>query len=148
MYYQLLRKELACEDYTRIKTLISQQGTLTDFVNTLVQENDIDNIVKLVELGYDINGIRCSSSLLTLAVESGNIDMVKRFISIGADPNLAWDDFSGGIDFALNEAATQKNKEIFDYLYPLTIPELRKIAEMNWRYFSGQGDGHLSDDFE
>jgi ankyrin repeat protein len=132
MYYQLLRQELACEDYDRIKMLISQQGTLSDFVEILVQEDNIDFIVKLVELGYDINGIYYSFSLLTLAVESGNIDMVKRFVSIGADPNLAWDDFSGGIDFALNEAANQKNKEIFDYLSPLTTPELRKIAEMNW----------------
>jgi ankyrin repeat protein len=115
--------------------LISQQGVVDEFVQALIQEGNIESILKMVELGYDINTSNVFIGMaapLIQAVAVGNTDMVVHFISIGADPNLVWDDFSGGIDFALNEAANHKNKEIFDYLSPLTKPELRKIAEINW----------------
>lgn len=135
MYYQSLRKELASEEHDRVKMLIAQGGIIDDFVALLIQEGNIESIQKLVKLGYDVNASNVLNGIATpliQAVAIGNIDMVIHLVSIGADPNLIWDDFSGGIDFALNEAVNYKNKEIFDYLSPLTRPELRKIAEMNW----------------
>jgi hypothetical protein len=52
-------------------------------------------------------------------------------VEAGADVNLRGV-FEPEEDFALNLAAFCQNKEIYDYLAPLTSEELRAIAEKTW----------------
>ncbi len=73
------------------------------------------------------------------AVDNECYDMVKTLVEAGADVNL------GGIEpdeFPLNLAAYgccsasyayqyERCKKIYDYLFPLTSPELQQIAEKN-----------------
>jgi ankyrin repeat protein len=136
MLYKLLREELMSGEYERIKEILIQDGTLDCFVKILIQENDTENIQKLVDLGFNINTFFTMSSPLMLAVELGNLDMIRFLISIGADPNLLYEDFSTNDEigyFALDEAAVIKNREIYDYLFPLTKLELQKFAERTWK---------------
>ena len=48
-----------------------------------------DIIIYLVENGADIN-VRSNegNTILHLATESGNIEIIKKFLSIGIDPNI------------------------------------------------------------
>lgn len=58
---------------------------------------------------------------LMCGVSSGNLNLVKLLVQSGADVNETRD----GGNFALIIAARENFQEIVDYLYPLTIPELR-----------------------
>jgi ankyrin repeat protein len=59
---------------------------------------------------------------LMCAVSSGNLNVVKLLVEAGADVNEIRD----GGNFPLAIAADNSYQEIFDYLAPLTNPELRQ----------------------
>lgn len=63
------------------------------------------------------------STILMKVVGTGRLDLVRTLVEAGADVNAQRED--GG--FALQEAAY--SEEIFDYLAPLTAPNLRPYAE-------------------
>jgi ankyrin repeat protein len=55
---------------------------------------------------------------------TGRVDLVKVLVEMGADVNA----LSNDTTFALFEAAREGRQEVFDYLAPLTAPELREAA--------------------
>ncbi|PSF35826.1 hypothetical protein C7H19_15500 [Aphanothece hegewaldii CCALA 016] len=100
-----------------------------------------EEVQALIPVQTDINA-RDSSDLywtpLMYAVHEEDLDMVKLLVEAGADVNVR------GLEpdeFPLNLAAYGcknafsysneyiRNKEIFDYLAPLTSPKLREIAQ-------------------
>jgi ankyrin repeat protein len=64
---------------------------------------------------------------LMYAVHEACFKTVKLLVDLGANV-----DYRGTLkpdeDFALNLAAVGRNQEIFDFLFPLTAPELQEIA--------------------
>ncbi|GBE95292.1 ankyrin repeat domain-containing protein [Nostoc cycadae] len=66
-----------------------------------------------------------ADTILMDIVWARNLDYVKFLVKSGLDINT----IDSGYDFALWLAARQGWTEIFDYLSPLTLPELREIAE-------------------
>ncbi|MDY7007411.1 MAG: ankyrin repeat domain-containing protein [Cyanobacteriota bacterium] len=85
------------------------------FIALLSVQNDINYIDKNV-LGW---------TPLIFAAHEGSMEMVKILVENGADVNYR------GIDpeeFALSMAAYGSYEEIFNYLEPLTSPELQTIA--------------------
>lgn len=106
-----------------------------------IQFGDWKSIQALIPVQTDINA-RDSSELdwtpLMYAVHEEDLDMVKLLIEAGADVNVRG---SEPDEFPLNLAAYRcqnafsysneyiRNKNIFDYLAPLTSPELRFIAQ-------------------
>jgi ankyrin repeat protein len=65
-----------------------------------------------------------SETILISAVHSCNLEYVKILVEKGNDVNLVSD---GNCDFALKIADQIGWQEGFDYLYPLTDPELRNL---------------------
>lgn len=85
------------------------------FIALLSVQEDI-NIADNGELGW---------TPLIFAAHEGSMEMVKMLVEAGADVNYR------GIDpeeFALSMAAYGGYEEIFNYLEPLTLPELQAIA--------------------
>ncbi|MBZ8182743.1 ankyrin repeat domain-containing protein [Oscillatoria salina] len=62
---------------------------------------------------------------LMLAAQEGHLSIVKILVEAGANVNLIAGSDS---DYALYSAASGGHEEIFNYLYPLTNPELRQAA--------------------
>ncbi len=89
-----------------------------------------DEVQALVPVLLDVNTRDGNGDWTPLmyAVHEESFDIVKLLVEAGADVNLRGF-FEPEEDFALNLAAYAGNKEIFDYLVPLTLPELRAIAE-------------------
>lgn len=94
-----------------------------------IQFNDWNSIQDLIHLQKDVNA-RDSSDIywtpLMYAAYEGEFETVKLIVEAGADVNLRG---SEPDDFALNLAAYAGNREVFEYLAPLTSPDLRAIAE-------------------
>ncbi|BAS57129.1 hypothetical protein NIES2135_35190 [Leptolyngbya boryana NIES-2135] len=84
-------------------------------------------ILALAQLDIDATDHMGDWTALMRAVHEGSFETVKLLVELGADVNLR-----GALepdkDFALNLAAYARNQEIFDYLFPLTIAELQKVA--------------------
>ena len=91
-------------------------------------EEQTEMVKFLLEAGADISIPKYGevSPPLMIAAEKGNLEMVKLLIEAGADVNQIA--MSTG-DFALASAAAGGHVEVFNYLAPLTNPELRKEAE-------------------
>ncbi|MDY7002788.1 MAG: hypothetical protein SWX82_02105 [Cyanobacteriota bacterium] len=64
-------------------------------------------------------------SLLMWVVHEESMEMVKLLVEAGADVNYRAIDSE---EFALSEAIYCENQNIFNYLEPLTSPELQAIA--------------------
>lgn len=115
-----------------------------DFAEALIRAiyfHYLEEVQALIPLQKDIN-VRDSSELywtpLMYAVFEESLDMVKLLIEAGADVNIRGSDPD---EFPLNISAYlcknafshshefARNKKIFDYLAPLTSPELQAIAQ-------------------
>lgn len=107
-----------------------------------IEFGDWKSVQVLVPIQTNINA-RDSSELywtpLMYAVRQESLNIVKLLVDAGADVNIRGSDPD---DFSLNLAAYgcnafpysskyDRNKAIFDYLAPLTSPELREIAQKN-----------------
>lgn len=85
-------------------------------------------LLELLKAGIHINHKLIDSegeTILMKAVCDGNMPPVKALIKNGANVNIVSDNGY----YALVHAAEQGYKEIFDYLLPYTVPELREEAE-------------------
>lgn len=91
---------------------------------------DWESVKALIPVQPDINARDYTGDWTPLmhAVHEGCLDTVKLLVEAGADVNLRGN-FEPEEEFALNMAAYTGNKEIFEYLAPLTAPELHAIAE-------------------
>lgn len=89
-------------------------------------------LLELVKAGIDINQKLIDSegeTILMKAVCDGNMPLVKALIENGANVNIVSDNGY----YALVHAAEQGYQEIFDYLLPYTVLELREEAEQALR---------------
>ncbi|MBC1224135.1 ankyrin repeat domain-containing protein [Nostoc sp. UCD121] len=115
-----------------------------DFAEALIRAirfHYLEEVQALISVQQDINA-RDSSELywspLIYAVFEESLDIVKLLVKAGADVNIRGSDQD---DFPLNLSAYAcnntffysnefiRNKKIFDYLAPLTSPELKEIAQ-------------------
>ncbi len=109
-----------------------------------IKYGDYEAFEKLFSVQKDINATDYSESdwtPLMHAVLEESLNMVKKLVEAGADVNIrAIEPYTD--EFPLNIAAYnccsafynyeyKRNKEIYDYLFPLTSPELQCIAEKN-----------------
>ncbi|MGB7522410.1 MAG: ankyrin repeat domain-containing protein [Spirulinaceae cyanobacterium] len=89
---------------------------------------NIDIVSMLLEAGADVNLVPKRNtdepSALMLAAQEGHFEVVKVLVEAGADINMLRD----GPDYALLSAASNGHEDIFNFLYPLTAPELRSEA--------------------
>ena len=90
-----------------------------------VENNQIEIIDILLKAGAD-----CSLPLsgkvyppLFIAAENGNLEIVKLLVDSGANVNQV-----RGDEYPLETAAAYGQEEVFNYLYPLTNPELHQEA--------------------
>ena len=86
-------------------------------------------IVKLlIEAGADVNFVPRRNtdepSALMMAAQNGHLEVVKVLVEAGADVNLLRD----GPSYALLSAASCGYRDVFNFLLPLTNPELREEA--------------------
>jgi ankyrin repeat protein len=93
-----------------------------------IHEHRYEIVAYLIELGFDVNQKfeeYENRTALIKAAQVGNINTVKKLVESGADVNA----ISRKNDWALMNAACQGWHEIYDYLAPLTSPQLRSWAE-------------------
>ncbi|WP_449420526.1 ankyrin repeat domain-containing protein [Phormidium nigroviride] len=88
--------------------------------------NDIQQVRELIEAGVDVNQpLEDRDTVLMFAAREGYLDIVKILVEAGADANVI--SYQG--DNALVQAAWGGWQEVFDYLRPLTSPEVREWAQ-------------------
>lgn len=118
MFLELVNKKLEeytrCQKHTRDEEEKLRQAILEVFSNLI--ETDFFDVNETDEEG---------DTILIDLVWAGNLDYVKFIVEAGLDVSA----IDSGQDFALYAAARQGWTDIFDYLSPLTSPELREIAE-------------------
>lgn len=93
-----------------------------------IKSKDWEAFIALLSVQEDINttdNTILEWSLLMYAVDVECMDMVKVLVEAGADVNYRAIDPE---EFALSEAVYCDNQDIFNYLEPLTSPELQAIA--------------------
>jgi ankyrin repeat protein len=97
-----------------------------------IKYGDWTSIQALVPLQPDINARDSEGDWTPLmyAVHEQSLNTVKLLVEAGSDVNLRGS-FEPEDDFALNIAAYAGNKEIFDYLAPLTSPDMQATAAKN-----------------
>jgi ankyrin repeat protein len=72
----------------------------------------------------DVNDMGTDNQTPLMSLSAiGDIELVKRFIAVGADANIL-DDLNS---YALLESAINSHRSVFDFLLPLTNPKLRKL---------------------
>ncbi|AVH64093.1 ankyrin repeat domain-containing protein [Nostoc sp. 'Peltigera membranacea cyanobiont' N6] len=119
---------------------IIPDGDTTEALIRAIRFHFLEEVQALIPLQENINA-RDSSELywtpLMYAVFEESLDIVKLLVQAGADVNARGSDPD---DFPLNLSAYAcsnafehsheftRNKKIFDYLAPLTSPELQAIA--------------------
>jgi ankyrin repeat protein len=89
-----------------------------------LQQEVIDDFYEILQNNSDINQTDEGYTILIRLAWAGRLDLVKLAMDAGADINAVSNDNS----FALYEAARQGWQEVYDYLAPLTSPELKEIA--------------------
>lgn len=90
-------------------------------------ESKIEILLELLRAGIDPNQriLDDGQTVLMYAAGRGDLHVVKALIEAGADVNIVADNGT----FALIRAAEQGYQEVFDYLAPLTSPDLKQEAE-------------------
>jgi uncharacterized protein len=89
-----------------------------------VMKRNLPIVKVLLEGGADANYPLTSNDNYTplfSAACNGDIDIVKLLVEAGANVNCLWNS-----NYALEGAAECGHEEVYNYLYPLTNPELRK----------------------
>lgn len=124
------------EDQLEILKILLQNeaiDTIADALFLALSYRDFKAAANLIPLQEDINSRDSEGdwTFLMRAVHEDAFSIVKLLVEAGADVNLKGI-FEPEEDFALNLAAFGHNKEIYDYLAPLTSEELRAIAEKTW----------------
>ncbi|AVH64094.1 ankyrin repeat domain-containing protein [Nostoc sp. 'Peltigera membranacea cyanobiont' N6] len=89
-----------------------------------LRQDYIKDFYEILQTQSDINQKDDSYTILIRLAWTGRLDLVKLAVDAGADVNIITEDNS----FALYEAARQGWQEVYDYLTPLTSPELVEIA--------------------
>ncbi|MBC6419189.1 MAG: ankyrin repeat domain-containing protein [Prochloron sp. SP5CPC1] len=109
-------------------------GNPLDALFLAIQGKDLEAVKALIPVVEDINArdsTDCDFTPLMEAVFEDSLDLVKLLVEAGAYVNVI-----GSFeldDFPLNIAAVGQNREIFDYLAPLTSLGLRAMAERTWQ---------------
>ena len=95
--------------------------------------HDLAILAALIEANIDVDQrLEDNDTALIRASYRGNFEVVKMLVEAGADVNA----INKHGDFALLAAARNVWLEIFQFLAPLTSPELRTIAEKELRTVS------------
>lgn len=95
-------------------------------LSSAIKPGKLEILEELIKAGIDINQrLEDNKTILMEAANMGDISVVKKLVEGGADVNALTD----GGDFALLNATYQGWQEVFDYLAPLTSPELRQESE-------------------
>lgn len=92
-------------------------------------QGNLDVVIRLIEAGADVNyavNILENKTPLILAIQEEHFDVIKVLIEAGADVNQG---ITQTNEFPLIVAAAMGYEEIYNYLAPLTEPELRLEAE-------------------
>lgn len=89
-----------------------------------LQQEIVDEFYEILQTQSDINQRDDSYTILMNLAWAGRLDLIKLAINLGADVNVVSSDNS----FALHEAAREGWQEVYNYLAPLTSPELVEIA--------------------
>jgi len=92
-------------------------------------QGNLDIVIRLIEVGADVNysvNIPDNKTALILAVQEEHFDVIKVLIENGANVNQGIRQTN---EFPLLVAAALGLEQIYDYLAPLTEPELRQEAE-------------------
>lgn len=114
-------------DIKLVKKLIQKGAKLNPIyditpLGLAARDNKLNIVKLLIEAGADLDfqmeEVEKNTALM-IAAENGNFEIVKTLVEAGADVNLK----SIYGEHALSMAAHIGNRKIFDYLYPLTIPE-------------------------
>ncbi len=109
----------------------------------------LDVITFFIEMGIDVNLKFQEDENTTALIEAaqiGDIEIVKKLVESGSEVNAINDKN----DFALMNAASQGWQEIYDYLAPLTSPQLQKRAKKALDYgliYRKRKDDKLLDKF-
>lgn len=90
----------------------------------VLKQESIEDFYEILETKSDINHRDDGYTILMRLSLTDRVDLVKLAVDVGADVNAVSNDNS----FALYEAARSGRQEIYDYLAPLTSPELVEIA--------------------
>ena len=103
----------------------NQQHDILDVSLDAIDNEDINLVKEIVGNQIDLEeDIGEGATILMRACGVGSIKAVKFLVGLGANVNVR-----SGADFVLSNAAIEGYKEIYDYLYPLTNPTLRVMAE-------------------
>jgi uncharacterized protein len=102
------------------------EGLGKELLELAIMENYVDLTKKLVQSGAIINTINESGSTPLMSASAiGSLEIVKFLVENGA--NIDFVSEYGGC--ALSSALINFHVEIFDYLYPLYSPELRRWSQ-------------------
>ncbi|NEQ99311.1 MAG: ankyrin repeat domain-containing protein [Cyanothece sp. SIO2G6] len=118
---------------------------VSTLINSGADVNDVDNVIPsdeipisraaakghvkiielLIQLGIEVNHLGDPEywTPLMCAVTGNNLEIVKMLVNAGADPNEVRDGGSFPLLFA------KDNRQIYDYLYPITSSNLQELAQ-------------------
>lgn len=125
-------------DNIEIAKILLNAGAKLDFINEhsmsrAIYNRRLDILTFFIEVGIDVNLKFQENENRTALIEAasiGDINIVKKLVESGADVNAV----SDKNHFALMNAASQGWQEIYDYLAPLTSPELQKWTKKALKY--------------
>jgi ankyrin repeat protein len=102
-----------------------------DAISDAIEADNLQQVKDIINHEFNVNAKldEDGGTALMLAAMWGKFEIVKYLVEAGADVNVM-----SISDFALSCAAIEGHHEIYEYLYPLTSPELRIIAEEDLRH--------------
>jgi len=89
-------------DGDQVRSLLAQDPTLltqlgsdrAELLNLAAEWNKFESIKLMVSLGFDINELKRTAAI-HMAASSGNLELVKSLIELGADPLIKDEEFGG-----------------------------------------------------
>ncbi len=108
-------------------------GNYLDALFLAIGEENLEAVKALIPFQKDINARNSAYSGFTPlmeAVSEDSLELVNILVESGAYVNIIGNEIQ---DFPLNIAALGSNREIYNYLAPLTSPGLRIIAAKTWQ---------------
>ncbi|MEH1941888.1 MAG: ankyrin repeat domain-containing protein [Nostoc sp.] len=99
---------------------------IDELFEAIEDTQDMNRVREIVEAGYNINvQIEEGCTPLIAAVLTGNLEMVKLLVELGADVNL----IDGYLESPLYYANYNGFKGIVEYLEPMTNAKIRAAVE-------------------